>query len=125
MIHIDVDEQERENRKNLYISVGAEIKERRKELGITQEDMAERIGKSPIHLRYLETGSRQSMLHVYVDIARELQCTVNDLLHGCYSKRSLTASSIQRMLSAATEHELQLIHDLIRLILDAMKDPAK
>ena len=120
MIHFDVDEQERENRKNLYISVGAEIKERRKELGITQEDMA-----GPIHLRYLETGSRQSMLHVYVDIARELQCTVNDLLHGCYSKRSLTASSIQRMLTAATEHELQLIHDLIRLILDAMKDPVK
>lgn len=46
MIHFDVDEQERENRKNLYISVGAEIKERRKELGITQEDMAERIGKT-------------------------------------------------------------------------------
>ena len=88
MIHFDVDEQGRENRRNLYISVGAEIKERRKELGITQEDMAERIGKSPIHLRYLETGSRQSMLHVYVDIARELQCTVNDLLQGCYSKRS-------------------------------------
>jgi len=29
------------------------------------------------------------------------------------------------MLTAATEHELQLIHDLIRLILDAMKDPVK
>ena len=125
MNHFDVDEQERVNRRNLYVSVGAEIKERRKELGITQEDMAERIGKSPIHLRYLETGSRQSMLHVYVDIARELQCTVNDLLQGCYSKRTLTMSSIQKMLSAATEHELLLIHDLTRLILDAMKGPIR
>ena len=123
MIHFDVDEQGRENRRNLYISVGAEIKERRKELGIMQEDMAERIGKSPIHLRYLETGSRQSMLHVYVDIARELQCTVNDLLQGCYSKRSLMINSIQEMLSAASEQELQLIHDLIGLILTAFKNP--
>ena len=123
MIHFDVDEQGRENRRNLYISVGAEIKERRKELGITQEDMAERIGKSPIHLRYLETGSRQSMLHVYVDIARELQCTVNDLLQGCYSKRSLMTCSIHEMLSVASERELQLIHDLIGLILTAFKNP--
>ena len=123
MIHFDVDEQGRENRRNLYISVGAEIKERRKELGITQEDMAERIGKSPIHLRYLETGSRQSMLHVYVDIARELQCTVNDLLQGCYSKRTLMTCSIHEMLSVASERELQLIHDLIGLILTAFKNP--
>ena len=123
MIHFDVDEQGRENRRNLYISVGAEIKERRKELGITQEDMAERIGKNPIHLRYLETGSRQSMLHVYVDIARELQCTVNDLLQGCYSKRSLMTCSIHEMLSVASERELQLIHDLIGLILTAFKNP--
>ena len=123
MIHFDVDEQGRENRRNLYISVGAEIKERRKELGITQEDMAERIDKSPIHLRYLETGSRQSMLHVYVDIARELQCTVNDLLQGCYSKRTLMTCSIHEMLSVASERELQLIHDLIGLILTAFKNP--
>lgn len=120
MNYNEEDEQQRASRKGLYISVGAEIKERRKALGITQEDLAERIGKSPIHLRYLETGARQSMLHVYVDIASELHCTVNDLLQACYSRRSLLQSSIQGMLSTATEQELQLIHEIIRLILEAM-----
>lgn len=123
MSYYEEDEQMKESRKRLYICAGAEIKERRKALGITQEDMAERIGKSPIHLRYLETGSRQSMLHVYVDIARGLDCTVNDLLQGCYSKQSLMLNSIQGMLSTAEEQELQLIHDIVKLILDVMSSP--
>ena len=70
--HQNTEKQEALDRKGFYIDVGTEIRERRKLLGITQEELAERIGKSPMHLRNLENARRQSLLHVYVDIAKAL-----------------------------------------------------
>lgn len=114
--HQNTEKQEALDRKGFYIDVGAEIRERRKLLGITQEELAERIGKSPMHLRNLENARRQSMLHVYADIAKVLGCTLNDLLSGYFSRDKEIISDIQCLIATASEKELELIYGIMQVI---------
>ena len=114
--HQNTEKQEALDRKGFYIDVGAEIRERRKLLGITQEELAERIGKSPMHLRNLENARRQSMLHVYVDIANALGCTLNDLLSGCFSRDKEIMSDVQCLIVTASDKELELIYGIMQVI---------
>ena len=116
------DDQNTTVQKKIYVETGKEIKERRKALGITQEELAEQIGKSPIHLRYLEKGERKSLLHVYVEIARVLKCTLNDLVMGCFGQETLEESRIHELLMKASEQELRLYYEVIRLIQAFLQD---
>lgn len=119
--HQNTEKQEAIDRKGFYIDVGAEIRERRKLLGITQEELAERIGKSPMHLRNLENARRQSLLHVYVDIAKALGCTLNDLLSGYFSRDKEIISDIQCLIVSASDKELELIYSIIQQVIRALR----
>ena len=119
--HQNTEKQEALDRKGFYIDVGAEIRERRKLLGITQEELAERIGKSPMHLRNLENARRQSMLHVYVDIAKVLGCTLNDLLSGYFSRDKEIMSDIQCLIVSASDKELALTYSIIQQDIRALQ----
>lgn len=121
----DRDEQEVMKRKNLYVAVGAGIREYRKAKNMTQEELAEAINKTPNHMRYLEAGSRQSPLHVYVDIAEALGCTLDDLVEASYTSGELLHSRVRAQLSKANAADLDLISRMIDLILNALHGTGK
>ena len=56
------------------------IRERRKELGLTQKDLSEKIGISRATLCDYESGSKVPSLDNFIRLSRELSCTPNDLL---------------------------------------------
>ena len=119
------EEQEIMKRKNLYIIVGAGIREYRKAREMTQEKLAEAINKTPNHMRYLEAGTRQSPLHVYVDIAEALDCTLDDLLAASYTPSELLHSKVIAQLSKANAADLDLISQMIDLIMNALHSTRK
>jgi transcriptional regulator with XRE-family HTH domain len=121
----DWDEQEIMKRKNLYIAVGTGIREYRKAKDMTQEQLAEAINKTPNHMRYLESGTRQSPLHVYAEIANVLGCTLDDLLAASYTSHERLHSRIIGQLSKATDADLDLISQMIDLILTALHGTKK
>ena len=121
----DRNEHEEMKRKNLYVAVGTGIREYRRAKDLTQEQLAEAINKTPNHLRYLEAGTRKSPLHVYVEIADALGCTLDDLLETSYTSDALLHSKIRAQLSKADNTDLNLISKLIDLILDALHGTKK
>lgn len=56
------------------------IKERRKELNLTQKELSEKIGISRATLSDYESGSKVPSLENFIKLSRELKCTPNDLL---------------------------------------------
>lgn len=59
-------------------SVGAEIKRRREEQGLTLRDLGERTGVHPFHIPAIEKGEVDAFLSTLKRIAQGLGCQVGD-----------------------------------------------
>ena len=64
------------------MKLGERIRKRRKELGLTQYDLAEALGVTPQHISAIEQNKRAPSLDSLVKIAKELGVTVDFLLTG-------------------------------------------
>lgn len=61
------------------MSVGANIRSRREALGLSQVHVAEKAGISQAMLCQIERGTKNPSLQVSMEIARILECNVEDL----------------------------------------------
>jgi transcriptional regulator with XRE-family HTH domain len=64
------------------MSFGREVRRRRKALGLTIEQLAEKASLSPHYLSTVETDGRDPSLSTIVSIARALGCPPGELLGG-------------------------------------------
>lgn len=62
------------------MSVGENIKARRMALGMTQESLAKAVGLGRSMMAQIERGSKVPNLILGRDIAKVLQCDLNDLV---------------------------------------------
>jgi transcriptional regulator with XRE-family HTH domain len=60
---------------------GQAIRDRKRQLGLTQTEVAKRIGGTSSHIGSLENGKRYPSLEVLTKLARALGFDVVDLLH--------------------------------------------
>lgn len=60
-------------------AVGRNIRERRRQLGLTQEELAFGVGTSPAHIRSIELGRANPTLRTLERISAYLQTDVEDL----------------------------------------------
>lgn len=65
-----------------YKEMGERICERRKELGFTQEKVAEKVDISPSHFGQIERGDNKCSLSVIVNIATALEMNLDTLIRG-------------------------------------------
>ena len=91
-------------------SVGLQIAARRRELGISQEELADRAGISRNYISIVENGKGSVTLDVYISIADALDMDAaalifghtDDLYEGCTNKEEAiikeTASSLKKIL---------------------------
>lgn len=63
-----------------YKAIGKRIKAARIRMGITQEQLADRVSVPPTHLSNIEIGSSRVSLTTIVKIANVLNVTIDDLL---------------------------------------------
>lgn len=60
--------------------VGKKVRKRRRELGITQEELADKVGISRVYAGYIEQGRHAPSLEVLEKIAKALKVRPSDLL---------------------------------------------
>lgn len=63
-----------------YITLGKRIRERRKDMHLTQQYLAEAAGISASFLGHIERGSRVLSLDTLMSLCRALNATPNELL---------------------------------------------
>ena len=64
------------------MSIGKRIRERRKELNLTQEDLAKALGFTPQHISVIEQDKRGPSLLSLARLAEELGVTIDYLITG-------------------------------------------
>ena len=64
----------------LYVAVGASIARERREDGVTQTELARRLGMKQAHLKKIEDGETACPLHVLVSVADVLDRSLDELV---------------------------------------------
>ena len=63
-----------------YTAIGKRIRTKRKQLDLSQEELAEMVNISTVHMSHIETGYTKLSLPVLVDIACALGVRTDDLI---------------------------------------------
>lgn len=56
------------------------IKKYRSDIGMTQEDLAEKVGVSRVYIGYVEQGRNSPSLEILEKIAKSLKVKISDLI---------------------------------------------
>lgn len=66
-----------------YVDMGKRVRETRRRLGLTQEQLAEQVGISASFMGHIERGTRVASLETLVGLCNELGVTPQYLLGAC------------------------------------------
>ena len=106
-----------------YQNIGRRIKVFRKRRGLTQNELAEVIGKSTVYISYLESGVKGLSLETFVDIANALQSSADALLSGnLHSARQQASEEFKDLLGDCTLKERRIIIDSAHAIKKIIRD---
>ena len=93
-----------------YKRLGAQLKRRRIEQGLTQEQLAEAADISTAFYGHIERGTRKLSVDTLYKLTKALQCPADDLLGTGYATRK-TASALE-LLALAEQLAVSLEDDL-------------
>lgn len=97
-----------------YYKIGQKIRQYRKALGLSQEQVAEQIGISLTHMSHIETGNTKLSLQVLVDIAKTLNVQTDDLLFDFKSTKTIAIQEIAETLETCDVQQARIISDLVK-----------
>ena len=105
-----------------YKAIGRRIKIARIRTGLTQEELADRVGISPTHISNVETGSTRVSLTSLVHLANELGVTMDDLLCENLEKaRAQLEKDLSDILEDCDEREIRIIRDMAGALKDSLR----
>ena len=79
-----------------YYQIGQRVRKYRKAQGLSQEELAARVGISVTHMSHIETGNTKLSLPVLVELACALGVQSDDLLFDRGSERSRVLAELSR-----------------------------
>ena len=118
-----------------YKTIGHNIKEARKEAGLTQEQIAEKLKMSQLHFGRLERGERPASLEQIAQIALTLGVPLASLLNGCVIEEDFSVppedsaqalgKSIAQAASGCSPKTRRLMYTLCQAVAASEKLPAQ
>lgn len=102
-----------------YKAMGQRIREKRIELGLTQEKLAEKIEVSPSHVGEIERGTSICSLAVLANIANVLELNLDTLVKGINGENANQAFS--EILDSLSKDNKELYIKLCENIADTLK----
>lgn len=98
-----------------YVKIGEKIRKYRKEKGISQEELAEKVGISVTHMSHIETANTKLSLPVFVSIAEALGLKLDDLLKDKSPEcEANVVEELTELVLESTEREMRIILDVAR-----------
>lgn len=115
-----------EKRNNLEIdmvAIGANIQKHRRLAGLTQDQLAERLGYSASNLGRIETGNSNPSFKLAVWIANELNVSLDRLyLSAVNNKTDYYVSEIVRLLEPYSSQRKERVLRMIKVLLEVMEE---
>ncbi|MBE5946616.1 MAG: helix-turn-helix transcriptional regulator [Lachnospiraceae bacterium] len=103
-------------------TIGARIREKRREKGMSQEKLAELCDVGTTHISHIETGNCVPSLKIFIKIINVLSCSADEILRDELIKAELTYSSeISKLLSDCTSHELMILTETLSSLKNSLR----
>lgn len=97
-----------------YFAIGQRIRKIRKANGLSQEQLAERVGISVTHMSHIETGNTKLSIEVFAEIAQVLDARSDELLFGERGiVREQASEEILAILSECSPKQLCIISEIL------------
>ncbi len=97
-----------------YASIGSQIRKKRKQRGLTQEQLAEAVGVGVTHISHLETGVGTVSLKVFIALVNFLDCSVDELLcKDVKTARPIVDSWLSELVADCDQTEVKIIADTV------------
>ena len=113
---------DKENLEKLLKEIGARIRELRKENGLSQLELADKVGCSETHLSNIETGTTKVSLSALVRIANALSVSVDNFLaDNLVSARPQLENDLQQVLSKCSPYELHVVIGVCKATLETLR----
>ena len=97
-----------------YFEIGQKIRKYRKEKGLSQEQLAEKVNISVTHMSHIETANTKLSLPVLVDIASVLQVQTDELLFD--NKPQGATALLMQIVSDCTPEQIEMIVELAKTV---------
>lgn len=97
-----------------YYEIGQRIRKYRKAHGMSQEQLAEKVGISVTHMSHIETANTKLSLSVFVDIARALEVQTDDLLSDNKGGKQIAEDEIIDILNHSSASQVRIIADIVK-----------
>lgn len=105
-----------------YSSIGKRIKERRKELGLTQENLSEKADLSVSYMGAIERGEKLPSMESFIRIANALDESADRLLSGVLKiEPRIVSSEIYEELSTLPLFEQKRILNVMKTMISDIK----
>ncbi|MEY8256155.1 helix-turn-helix domain-containing protein [uncultured Dubosiella sp.] len=103
-----------------YKLIGTRIRNRRKELKLTQEELAEKAQITPFYLSKIENGKSSPTLETIAVLANELDTDLTTIISGVSTiNNNYVDKRLSDICNSASDAQLDLIIKISKLILDA------
>jgi len=97
--------------------LGARIKELRKRAGLSQDQLAEKVGIESKYLSRIEVGKRQPSFETLENIADSLQVEMKELFDFAHhDSGAVSPEGIEKALAGASIEEMRLVFKLIKAV---------
>lgn len=98
-----------------YFEIGQQVRKYRRAYGMSQEQLAEKVGISVTHMSHIETGNTKLSLPVLVALAQALEVRTDDLI---FKERPVTRSeaseSIEQILQDCSVRQMNVLIELLQ-----------
>ena len=104
-----------------YYAIGQRIRKIRKARGLSQENLAEKVGISTTHMSHIETGNTKMSLSTFAEIASALEVRTDELLYeNSPESRTISTSRITELLDACTIPQVRIIEDIVSALKETL-----
>lgn len=98
-----------------YYAIGQRIRKIRKARGLSQEQLAEKVGISTTHMSHIETANTKLSLSVFVDIAEALEIQTDALLYdNSRESVSRTLDELSKLLEKCDAKQARIIAEIAK-----------
>ncbi|MCM1252312.1 MAG: helix-turn-helix domain-containing protein [Clostridium sp.] len=98
-----------------YYTIGQRIRKIRKARGLSQENLAEKVGISTTHMSHIETANTKMSLPTFAKIASVLEVRTDELLYGDRpQERSASIAYITELLDDCSIQQVRIIEDIVK-----------
>ena len=95
-----------------YVDMGKRVRKQRQLIGLTQQELAERIGVSTSFVGHVERGTRKASLETVINIANALGVSADTLLQDSLDVMTKPLASD----ACLSEHSRSLLNDIVGVL---------